>query len=458
MVSEDRTDDVRQWIQNGKTTELKEFLKSAADHFQVVSHWIHAPEADNTQLVMVCLIEPVNHTVIGLPLLSAACFSHRVGFTSPLQICPDTPPRQGRSVRIADVESFSIRRDEIGQPHVFVSTSARVDSLSTLLDNGCSSTNFLALSHKSDSTAESDFHSVHISALPDTKSIATYIIEKLDDANNRPRFIDSLKKAGIDWREIAEKIGALSVSSGVQPDADTVSDEDEENLADDWILLKSFVNSNPERNLEVLQRGFDIEPTTWKTFICPMTEGKASLYMSMAQSIRAFVFLIALECNQDEGEYELTLPTLHEAAMNDDSSLLEWLLQIGTGSIEDMLQTTDKEGFTVLQAACRVGSTDVVDLVTSERVIDNIILTELISETSRGGDTALHVSLKCDYPLILHKLLKGVEREERIRLMTLRDIEGRTCEETTSTDTVKYRLAAAVLKCKSKTLTPRAHY
>ena len=90
------------------------------------------------------------------------------------------------------------------------------------------------------------------------------------------------------------------------------------------------------------------------------------MYMSMAQSIRAFVFLIALECNQDEGEYELTLPTLHEAAMNDDSSLLEWLLQIGTGSIVDTLQTTDKEGFTVLQAACRVGSTDVVDLVTSE--------------------------------------------------------------------------------------------
>lgn len=444
MVSEERVRDVTQWLGSGSISELEGFLSTAGEHSQIVSHWVDLPQANNGP-VMACLLEPVYHRVIGLPVISASCIrGSRCGLVAPLEILPAQHAALSKPVRITGVKNFSIRRDEHCKAKVFVDSSARVNAISTILDNKRNTTSAAVLSSQQDADSVQGWQSVHISTLPDTKSIAGYILNKINNTSDRTKFVDALGREGVDWSDHAKEMGSLSASSGIQPDA---TDSETEHEYEDWVILKSFAVSNPGSTMEALQRRFDTEPTDWKTFVCCMTGGQASLHISIAKDIRALVFLITLEGAQDRSECEFQLPSLHEAAMNDDSSLLEWLLQTSSAQVDKILQENDEEGFTVLQAACRVGSIDAVQLLTSGKLMESTVLTELVTETTSCGDTALHVSLKSDYPLILHELLKSADRKERSRLMSLKDHDGKTCEEVTRSDLVKYKLAAAVLKC-----------
>lgn len=191
-----------------------------------------------------------------------------------------------------------------------------------------------------------------------------------------------------------------------------------------------------------------------------MTDGRSMLHISILEgATRAVIFLIyptdgnmSSQSDVATVDTEFKLPSPHEAALSDDHNLLEWLMQTSTSTAMQLLQHKDEEGYTLLHAACRVGSFDVVNLLASEWFLPKDCLHELIQEQTTSGDTALHIAINCDYPILLHHLLKAVPRIHRPQMMSLKNGHDETPADITCADPTKYKLAAAVLKCEFSTV------
>lgn len=135
---------------------------------------------------------------------------------------------------------------------------------------------------------------------------------------------------------------------------------------------------------------------------------------------------------QSPMETQVLQPPLHKAAMDDSPEQFLFLLQDDTSRrISDRMRDENEDGYSVLQAACKVGSLQVVKLLVrgAETNMPQWLLIELMGEKSASGDTALHIAAKSEYPLILHELLKATNKSSLPDLLEFRDAEDKTLED-----------------------------
>ena len=449
--------------QDCDTKSLEYFIQNSPDYRKATLYLVNSP-TDENQNVMVCFVEPVDFKVIGLPVVSLQSLEFRPteeesGLASPIILKPVNQGGSSRATRLGGSQDFIIARnqDEASQLKLEVDDDARLEVLASLLDSERAESSSVFL-HGFNDPHRYPYRSIHLFSQPDSKALAKFILRKLavNSKQQKDKLLEKLKSIDwscIDWERAITELSTETQGSVEQ--AQQAEDEDEVKSDGDWVLLKTTVKGpqDADRAIAALQSRFQHSGSQWKSLTYQHEHRASSVRLSVIEgNARAVIFIIilpeAMAYGSSVTNEELGL-SLHEAAMDDDVALLDWMMDNSAMTMK-MLQQTDDEGFTVIQQACRVGSINVVRNLTSQRYASDDVFSLLRHQTTESGETALHLAVRCGHSQILHEVLQAVDRSKRQEMISLQDKQNQSIEDIAGQINKDYGLlAGAVIKCES---------
>lgn len=315
---------------------------------------------------------------------------------------------------------------------------------------------------------------LHISTIVNNANVISYILDKIQNEEERRQFIGEMDRLG--WTSLHWGC-MLDNTASVEETMNKLSLDDQVDLMTrSWSLLHATVQGNAINTMKCLMDRFEDDTTRWKIIKCATLEGKTALHIAIADGKAKAVIMLLDIAGKDskkllairdrsnrtaqsytsgqfplleqyvESAVKFESPPLHQAALDNDRLLAEWILVTHPDSYGTQISKRNQDGLTVLHSASHANSIEVIEEI-SKMMTEEEFVNHLLTR-SDGGRTALHLAVVHNNPAAIHTILKRIQNSvERKRVMDTVDEGGETALQVSKR--LGYNTAEQILECKS---------
>ncbi|KAF6034661.1 hypothetical protein EB796_007045 [Bugula neritina] len=294
---------------------------------------------------------------------------------------------------------------------------------------------------------------LHISTIVNNANVISYILDKIQNEEERRQFIGEMDRLG--WTSLQWGC-MLDNTASVEETMNKLSLDDQVDLMTrSWSLLHATAQGNAINTMKCLMDRFEDDTTRWKIIKCATLEGKTALHIAIADGKAKAVIMLLDIAGKDskkllairdrsnrtaqsytsgqfplleqyvESAVKFESPPLHQAALDNDRLLAEWILVTHPDSYGTQISKRNQEGLTVLHSASHANSIEVIEEI-SKMMTEEEFVNHLLTR-SDGGRTALHLAVVHNNPAAIHTILKRIQNSvERKKVMDTVDEGGET--------------------------------